>query len=139
MNTGQKLAVLSGLPSGTAQAHLLALTQGTGTGRTIFAAQMTVCVEEPQTTLVQRPAEIEVSAKRAETTTAQQGRPNRLAVLTRPARLDIVTRPASLFVVLKPLTTTFVRGLPNTVAVRSGRHILSVDQAQGKMFVRSMP
>ena len=44
MNTGQRLVSLSGLPTGSAMAHLLAIQTGTGTGpsETIFASRFNV-------------------------------------------------------------------------------------------------
>lgn len=128
MNAGEKLVALSGLPSGSAKAHLLAITQGTGPGvdRLVFASQMAVCIESPRITLIQRPPEIEVSAKRAETTTTQQGRPNRLAILTRPSRLDIVTHPASLFVVQRSIPSVRVSIKPNTLTTRRKRTVKTI-------------
>ena len=56
MNAGQKLVELSGLSSGSALTHLLAITQGTGTGvdRVVFASRFSVSIEDSQITLVQR-------------------------------------------------------------------------------------
>ena len=45
MNTGQFLASISSLPSGSALAHLTAIAPGAGQGATIFAERMTVIVE----------------------------------------------------------------------------------------------
>ena len=64
MTTGQKLVELSGLASGSALAHLLAVTQGTGTGvdRIIFASHMAVSVEDDLLSVIQHPSELSVSA-----------------------------------------------------------------------------
>ena len=64
MNVGAYLVSKSPLNSGTALAHLLAMQTGSVVGKTIFAAQMTVCVEEPQVTLIQRPSEHTVATTR---------------------------------------------------------------------------
>ena len=54
MNTGQRLASLSGLPSGSALAHLAAISTGTGTGETVFADRMAVTVSQATYTVVSR-------------------------------------------------------------------------------------
>ena len=92
MTTGQKLVELSGLASGSALAHLLAVTQGTGTGvdRIVFASQMTVSLEDDQVSVIQRPSELSVSATRAQTEATQALYPavrdeqNSVAVLLPP-------------------------------------------------------
>lgn len=49
MNTGQHLVALSGLASGTAAAHLLAIQAGgSGPGQTVFASQFAVTFETPR-------------------------------------------------------------------------------------------
>ena len=125
MTTGQKLVELSGLASGSALAHLLAMQTGSVVGKTIFAAQMTVCVEEPQVTLIQRPSEHNVATTQAETTTTQQDKPSRVYAQTRPARVDVATRSASMHVVQKPATSVSVRLLPHTITSRRKRVIQS--------------
>lgn len=125
MNVGEYLVSKSPLNSGTALAHLLAMQTGGGTGKTIFAAQMTVCVEAPQTTVIQRPSDHSVKTTQYETATAQQDKPNRIAVRTRPARVDATTRPASVFVAQKTHASTFVRTLPNNLTSRRKRVIQS--------------
>lgn len=56
MTTGQRLAYLSGLPSGSALAHLMAITTGTGTGETIYAHRMEVSVRKPKHLVTQKQA-----------------------------------------------------------------------------------
>lgn len=126
MNVGEYLVSKSPLNSGTALAHLLAMQTGSVVGKTIFAAQMTVCVEEPQVTLIQRPSEHNVATTQAETTTTQQDKPSRVYAQTRPARVDVATRSASMHVAQKTHASTFVRTLPNTVASRRKRTIKSI-------------
>lgn len=121
MNVGEYLVSKSPLNSGTALAHLLAMQTGSVVGKTIFAAQMTVCVEEPQMTLVQRPAELSVSATREQTETTQKDKPNRITAMTRSARVDVTTRQAAIYVAQKSHVSTFVRTLPNTVTTRRTR------------------
>lgn len=125
MNVGEYLVSKSPLNSGTALAHLLAMQTGSVVGKTIFAAQMTVCVEEPQVTLIQRPSEHNVATTQAETTTTQQDKPNRITARSSLARIDVVTRPAALYVAQKTHASTFVRTLPSTITSRRKRVIQS--------------
>ena len=48
MTTGEQLSSLSGLPSGTAMDHLLAIQTGGGAVETIFASTMCVITSTPQ-------------------------------------------------------------------------------------------
>ena len=127
MTTGQKLVELSGLASGSALAHLLAVTQGTGTGvdRIIFASHMAVSVEDDQVSVIQRPSELSVSAAPAQMQTTQQDKPNRITARSSLSRIDVVTRPAALYIAQKTHASTFVRTLPNTLTSRRKRVIQS--------------
>lgn len=127
MTTGQKLVELSGLASGSALAHLLAVTQGTGTGvdRISFASQMAVIIEDDQVSVIQRPSELSVSATPAQMQTTQQDKPNRITARSSLARIDVVTRPAALYVAQKTHASTFVRTAPNTITARRKRVIQS--------------
>ena len=127
MTTGQKLVELSGLASGSALAHLLAVTQGTGTGvdRIIFASQMTVSLEDDQVSVIQRPSELSVSAAPAQMQTTQQDKPNRITARSSLSRIDVVTRPSALYIAQKTHASTFVRTLPNNLTSRRKRVIQS--------------
>ena len=122
----ERMKALSGLSGAhSAREHFLAITQGTGSGvdRIIFASQMTVCIEDDQLSVIQRPSELSVSATCAQTEATQTDKPNRITAMTRPARVDVVTRQAAIYVAQKAHTSTFVRTLPNTVASRRKRTI----------------
>lgn len=123
MNTGQKLVELSGLSGVSALDHLLAITQGSGTGpaKTVFASQMVVRVDEPTIVVTQRMAEHAVTTLLAATEMTQQDKPNRITSVSRSARVDVVTRQAALFVAQKARATTFVRTLPNTINTNTRR------------------
>lgn len=54
MNTGERIVSLSGLPSGSALAHLAAISTG-GTGATVFTSAVRVSTSRKQV-FVQRPA-----------------------------------------------------------------------------------
>ena len=62
----ERMKALSGLSgSHSARAHFLAITQGTGTGQTIFASMFAVQIDEPRLTLVQRPKREAQESKRS--------------------------------------------------------------------------
>ena len=126
MNAGEYLVSKSPLNSGTALAHLLAMQTGSVVGKTIFAAQMTVCVEEPQVTLVRRPA-VRSGSIAPQTSHVQNHQPQkkRIDVVTKQARVDIMTRPAALYIAQKAHASTFARTLPNTLTSRRKRVIKS--------------
>ena len=126
MNVGEYLVSKSPLNSGTALAHLLAMQTGSVVGKTIFAAQMTVCVEEPQVTLIQRPSEHNVATTQAETTTTQQDKPSRVYAQTRPARVDVVERLPSVTVANKRTISIYIRTPPNKVSARHKHTITSI-------------
>ena len=57
MNAGQYLVALSGLATGTAAAHLLAIQAGVGSGpgQTIFASQFVAVIETPAIEVFRKP------------------------------------------------------------------------------------
>jgi hypothetical protein len=65
MNTGHRLASLSGLPSGSALAHLMAAVTGTGTGETIYAHRMEVSTRQPTHRVTPSPRADSLTAKAA--------------------------------------------------------------------------
>lgn len=113
MTAGQKLVELSGLSSGSALSHLLAITQGTGTGvdRIVFASQMTVCMSEPSITVDRRPAQTIVVQPDSEPNVTSGKK--RIDVQTRENKITACSRPESMTVLrtMKPihLTTTLPR------------------------------
>lgn len=123
----ERMKALSGLSGAhSARDHFLAITQGTGVDRLIFASSMVVSVEDDQLSVIQIPSELSVSATRAQTETAHTDKPNRITAMTRPARVDVMTRQAAIYVAQKAHISTFVRTLPNTVASRRKRVIKSI-------------
>lgn len=94
MNVGDYLVSKSPLGSGSALAHLLAVTQGSGTGpaKTVFASQMAVCIEAPQITLIRKPS-VKSSADVRPATQSQShdAKKKRIDVVTQPARMSLLT------------------------------------------------
>lgn len=91
---------LSGLAgSKTLREHLLAITQTGGAGRTVFASQFSVRIEEPRLFAVQRPKR-EVSAERVPVarSTSREENERALSVLTTPARTSLLTAPECLII-----------------------------------------
>lgn len=72
---GQRLVALSGLPSGSAAAHLLAITTSGGTGATILASRFTLRVEQPQVVAVRRAKHSFVAKDRENPTRATSVKP----------------------------------------------------------------
>ena len=125
--TRERMKQLSGLLGAhSAREHFLAITQGTGVDRLIFASSMVVSVEDDQLSVIQHPSELSVSETRAQTETTQKDKPNRITAMTRPARVDVVTRQAALFVMQKAHTSAFVRTLPNTISARRKRTVKQI-------------
>lgn len=114
MNTGQKLVALSGLSSGSALAHLLAVQQGggTGPGATIFASQMTVWREDMQTVLVRLPARISSDGS---------PRPSQIPASAPPKRrsrhIEVHTRVAERAVLLAPIESAVVTRAQRDTAI----------------------
>ena len=117
MNVGEYLVSKSPLGSGTALAHLLAMQTGTE-GKTVFAAQMTVCAEVDAVTIVRQPRDVGVTATAEKTMPSQSEKPNRIDVLKTQARMEITERRAMLYVVHHKESVAFDRTLPNTTARR---------------------
>lgn len=105
---GQRLVSLSGLPSGSAQAHLLAITTGTGTGETIYAPRMTVVTQQRTATVTSRPKrsapQVEPVAKQAK---APQKQSSKYAyAFTSVERVAVLTQADSVFITQKLSTET---------------------------------
>ena len=121
----ERLKTLSGL-SGlhTAREHLAAITQdsGTGQGKTVFAAQMTVCLDTPQITQLSRPARAlaVVTAPNHQSSLGYK----RLDIMNRAARIDVTTSIPSLFIVQSPRRTQAVTTLPCLTVTRCPRAVV---------------
>ncbi len=106
--TGQLLVSLSRLPSGSAQAHLLAITTGTGPGETIYAPRMTVVTQQRTATVTSRPKrsapQVEPVAKQAK---APQKQSSKYAyAFTSVERVAVLTQADSVFITQKLSTET---------------------------------
>ncbi len=92
MNAGQHLVALSGLPSGSAAQHLLAIQLGTGTGpgQTIFASRFSVITGEDRFT-VMRKAERQAPKAERQAPKAEPARPKATKDAFARTRNDCVT------------------------------------------------
>ena len=99
MNTGQLLVSLSGLPTGSAMTHLMAITtgSGTGTGETIFAHQMTVVASQRSTTVTSR-AKRTAPSEPLRSGVAQKADSKYAYALTQPTRVSVLTSIDAVFV-----------------------------------------
>lgn len=100
---GQRLVSLSGLPSGSAQAHLLAITTGTGTGETIYAPRMTVVTQQRTATVTSRPKR---AAQRVEPVAKQAKAPQKQSskyvyAFTKTDAITVLTGDYEVFVLDK--------------------------------------
>lgn len=104
---GQRLVSLSGLPSGSALTHLLAITTGTGNGETIYAHRMLVVTEQRAMAVTNRAkrttqtAEVEASPKPAQS----QGGKYAYA-LTKTDAIAVLTSDDEVFVLDKVSSET---------------------------------
>ena len=126
MTTGQKLVGLSGLLSGSALAHLLAITQG----RTVFASRMTVCVESrvnssstarktPAPTTPQHAA-VSAVVPREHRISASADNPRALYSTNEPGRLDALMPTNTAFVLQKRSLDIVVTTRSKTTAATGG-------------------
>lgn len=81
----ERLVLLSGMAGVSAGQHMLAVTQGGGTG-TVLAAQTTVWIEQFQTTLVRRPVRVVKGS-----TSALAARPEKRGA-EKHSRVDVLVR-----------------------------------------------
>ena len=118
----ERMKTLSGLSgSHSARAHFLAITQGTGSGvdRIIFAAQITVCLDDPQIALIDRtPPRLSVVTPAV--AQATQGK-KRIDVITRPAQIAVATAPNTLHIIQKTHRAQVVTTLPRLTVTRRPR------------------
>lgn len=131
MNAGQYLVSKSPLNSGTALAHLLAITQGGGAGRTVFASQMTVCIKsrttassparaQQPTTMAQRAA-LSVVVPRENRVSVRANNPRALYVTENAHDSITVLLPANAaFVLQKPSPDVVVTTRAKTTAATGG-------------------
>ena len=89
----QRMLALSPLAGAhSARAHFLAITQGTGTDRIIFASQFSVGIEEPQIFAVQRPKrESRGDFRPAVSRLSGDEKRKDVSVFTREAALSVLT------------------------------------------------
>ncbi len=108
--------LLSGLPSGTLAQHLAAISLGTGA---VLVSQMTVCLDDPQVSLIDRtPPRLFVVAPAV--AQATQGK-KRIDVITRPAQIAVTTAPNTLHILQKTQRAQVVTTLPRLTVTRRPR------------------
>ena len=123
----ERMKALSGLLGAhSAREHLLAVTQGTGVDRIIFASSMVVSAEGSQLTRTQRADKRTVSAYPKTLEATKHDRPNFLYAQARPSRTDVATCGAEIHVVQKTESARFVRTLPSTVTTSRKRKIATI-------------
>ena len=95
----ERMKALSGLSgSHSARAHFLAITQGTGTGQTIFASMFSVQIEEPRLFAVQRPKREARDDYRPAVSRLSADTEKAVSIFTREASLSVRTEIDELFI-----------------------------------------
>lgn len=108
----ERLKALSGLSgSHPARAHLLAITQGSGSGQTIFASMFSVQIEEPRLFAVQRPKREARDDYRPAISRLSADTEKAVAVFTREASLSVRTESDELFIRQGTTDSVVVRDL----------------------------
>ena len=128
MNAGQKLVELSGLSSGSALTHLLAITQGTGTGvdRVVFASRFSVSIEDSQMTLVQRSKKSANQAVEDDPPIRSSGTKKNVFVRTPEARIVVQTAIDEVVVTNHRASSITTKTYPQHVSVSRKRLIASI-------------
>lgn len=108
----ERMKALSGLSgSHSARAHFLAITQGTGTGQTIFASMFSVQIEEPRLFAVQRPKREAREDYRPAVSRLSADTEKALSIFTREATLNVLTETDELFIRQGSTESVVVRDL----------------------------
>lgn len=120
---GERLVQLSGLTAVSASAHLLAITQASGAGATIFASQLTLRSEQQQLTLVQPAARGPRLARQPAAALVVAAKPARVDALTRDSSLTVFTRPLERSIVSAKVTVVSVRTAPKSAVCRRSNKV----------------
>ena len=108
----ERMKALSGLSgSHSARAHFLAITQGTGTGQTIFASMFSVQIEEPRLFAVQRPKREAREDYRPAVSRLSADTEKTVSIFTREATLNVLTEIDELFIRQGSTESVVVRDL----------------------------
>ena len=120
----ERLKALSGLSGAhPARAHLLAITQGSGSGQTLFASRFSVHVETPQLFAVQHPERTPLAmTKRASASLTEVGKD--LCVATRNESLAVRTGQDGLFIGSAKIGSTFIHDLGTETFIVRKRDVL---------------
>ena len=108
----ERMKALSGLSgSHSARAHFLAITQGTGTGQTIFTSMFSVQIEEPRLFAVQRPKREAREDFRPAVSRLSADTEKAVSIFTREASLSVLTEIDELFIRQGSTESVVVRDL----------------------------
>ena len=108
MNTGEKLVSLSGLPTGSAMAHLLAIQTGTGIGDSFFSGTVRVVTSQPEIFVHRKVArasvEKEQAAPRVSAPKKKETRTNLAYVFAPQNTAYSFTQPEEVFVLVRSVS-----------------------------------
>lgn len=105
MTAGEHLVSLSGLGSATAAEHLLAIVTG-GAALTIFATQMALRVDTPETTIVTLAKRTAQTAEAPQATPKVSVRKKDITVSTQTQETAVLTETDQLFIRTEDRSTT---------------------------------
>lgn len=110
MTAGEHLVSLSGLGSATAAEHLLAIVTG-GAALTIFATQMALRVDTPETTIVTLAKRTAQTAEAPQATPKVSVRKKDITVSTQTQETAVLTETDQLFIRTEDRSTTITTAL----------------------------
>lgn len=113
MTAGEHLVSLSGLGSATAAEHLLAIVTG-GAALTIFATQMALRVDTPETTIVTLAKRTAQTAEAPQATPKVSVRKKSIAVMTPIQETVVLTATDQLFIKMSEAVKTVRNDLLST-------------------------
>lgn len=119
VNTGQQLVSLSGLPTGSALAHLLAIQTGTGSGDSFYSGTVRVVTSQPEIFVHRKVArasvENEQAAPRVSAPKKKATRTNAAYVFSPQNTAYSFTHEEEVFVSVRAVNETTVMTAANSV------------------------
>lgn len=105
MNTGEQLVSLSGLPTGSAMAHLMAIQTGTGAGDSFYSGTVRVVTSQPEVFVhrkaIRASVEKEQAAPRVSAPKKKATRTNAAYVFAPQNTAYSFTQPEEVFVLVR--------------------------------------
>lgn len=119
---GEQLASLSGLPSGTAMAHLMAITTGGGASETVYVSSMCVVTTRQERVVYRRPKRPEELAPAEAARTRDRSVINKKSAYIMPCAQEarVFSGSDAVFVFHKEVPSTVMSVSMSVTASRAG-------------------